>query len=151
LASLTKIATLAPEPGKRCRKLQSRDRMRRRFQTPLDRRAQIGVLHLQSVQPRDLVGAHELGLGPSNQRKKEIEMPIPYSLGVPRSHQTLPSVLPNSLEAAIPPLAARVVLHVDQRFVDKMREEVQNALLLGAVARAHLFGRIQRPATRKHR
>src|SRR5262245_58360781 len=63
----------------------------------------------------------------------------------------LPCVLTYGLEKPISPMARRIVFRTHQRFVDKVRQQVQDLPLLDCSSRAYGLRCFQRPPTDEDR
>src|ERR1700686_1241289 len=78
-----------------------------------------------------------------------LEVPPAKSFGFPGVDELFPSVLMDRLEHPVPSDAPTVLL-ANQRFVDKVREKVQESLAFDALAGADGLGRIEVPTPDKN-
>src|ERR1700686_671634 len=78
-----------------------------------------------------------------------LEVPPAKSFGFPGVDELFPSVLMDRLEHPVPSNAPTVLL-ANQRFVDKVREKVEDSLAFDALAGADGLGRIEVPTPDKN-
>jgi len=118
--------------------------------SPLERRAQVLVLGLHPAQPGHLLAAVQFLLGLLREGEEPLDVPRARAVDLPHLAQSVPGILPGGFEQ---PVAAIVfaVFHDHERFVDQVRQKVEDVGSSDAFSRASRLRRLQREAPGKHR
>ena len=107
------------------------------------------MLPLQPVEPAALLRSPEGWLGRLRQREEEVQVPAPGSPGFPPRRQSLPSVLTERLEEAIP--EGPGVDPLDEGAVDQAGHQVGHVSGLDRFPGRDPLGRLEAESTGEHR
>jgi hypothetical protein len=121
-----------------------------RIQRPAQGGAEIVVLGLETIQPRQVRGALQLAVRPFGQPRVELGMPAPGGLEVTGPLEALKSEFSNRLEHAHTRLTVGALGHRDQADVEQLGDRLQRIGSRTLICHGHRRERIEVAASGEH-
>ena len=144
-------AALGPEPEQRSCELHASVVAFRSAQSPVERRADVVLLHADAPETGQLVVVAQHRQRATKFLEEELEMPAAELLGFSAVHEAFARELPDRFEEAIAALAGGAVIDDHERLADQFRQQIEHVARVDAAAAAHVFSRLERPRRRKDR